>query len=193
MDKRNELRCKTDGMVGVAIDWEALTSVPVHIEDCSGSGCKLRLLDKASLPKQFDLALEGYRDLFACAVRWAHDDVLGVEFISEETSDGERRGETRRLVRMAAKISNRNKSFLRIAKIHNATRAGCMVEASGIGMLSTDILVTPDKFVEPIPATIVWKRGNLAGLAFAWNLGGSEEVPSGPDGNADEPVERVAL
>ncbi len=85
-----------------------------------------------------------------------------------KSSAAENRSGDRKTVTIQATVSDCEDETQYACLLMDASRTGCRLYCDHVEALPDEVKLYPEGLVEPINASIVWRKAKLAGLAFKW-------------------------
>lgn len=165
----DDRRTLTTAFPVLVVDRQRLRCYNARVQDFSKSGCTIRHAQPGKLPEIMSLEIEGMAALINARVLWRKAQRVRVEFLWDEDSRPDNRGERRVAVSIPAHVCNVNGTLAANCVIVEASRSGCRIEGPLVGELDDHVLIKIERIKSPVPGTIVWRDGKRAGIKLLWN------------------------
>ncbi|CTQ52727.1 PilZ domain protein [Roseibium album] len=152
----------------LAVDLADMSCLEVSVQDMTDDGCWI-FSDKINLLKeQIGLRLEGRDKLVRGNIVAYGDSEAQISFKVKFEEPSEKRREIRRPVWITSVICGRTNPVSMKCRIVDASKSGCRLEGDKLDRLPEEIDVSIPGLDLPIPAQIIWRGNNQAGVRLDW-------------------------
>ena len=155
-------------IAALVVDLADMSCFEATAYDLTDKGCWIAS-DKVDLLKEeVGLRLAGFDRLVRGTVIAYGDQQAQISFQVEHQSQGEKRREARRQVRITAIVCGKTNPVTMKCRIIDASRSGCRLQGDRLDRLPADIEVFIPDLDLPISAKIVWRKNSEAGARLTW-------------------------
>ncbi|MBD8893059.1 PilZ domain-containing protein [Roseibium litorale] len=170
----------------LVVDLEGLLCVEGAATEFTRSGCRFHSERIGELSETVGLRLNGLDKMIRGRIVSSANCEAVITFEFESASVREKRKESRRTVRIPARISDRRGGLVIPSIIVDASKSGCRVEARDLDMIPAEVRLHIPGLDMPVNGEIKWRGPGCAGVQLLWQFSKESDLKVKPVDAADK-------